>query len=76
MNSLKNVVLKREFEELLGSAINIDRGNVGGYSIEVEIKTPLSYDSFLYQGKTAEQDREHDFLIIEKLFKVKNGDLV
>ena len=69
MNSFKNVVLQRECKELLLNAINVERGVVGGCSIEVEIKEPLSYDSFLYQGKNAEIYREHDFKILEQLFK-------
>jgi hypothetical protein len=67
MNSFRNVVLQRECKELLLNAINVERGVVGGCSIEIEIKEPLSYDSFLYQGKNAEIDREHDFKILEQL---------
>ena len=69
MYNFKNVVLQRECKELLLNAINVERGVVGGCSIEVEIKEPLSYESFLYQGKNAEIDREHDFKILEELMK-------
>jgi len=67
MNNFKNVVLKREVNDLLIKSININKGEIGGCSIEIEIKEPLSYDSFLYQGKNAESDRNHDFQILEEL---------
>ena len=68
MYNFKNVALKREYKGLLSEAIKIERGEIGGVSIEIETKDPTSYDSFLYQGRTAESDRDHDFKILENLF--------
>jgi hypothetical protein len=69
MNSFRNAVLQRELKDLLTSAVNVERGELGGYSIEIETKDPISHESFLYQGRTAEIDRDHDFRILEELFK-------
>jgi len=67
MYNFKNVVLQRELKDLLTSAVNLERGELGGYSIEIETKDPISHESFLYQGRTAEIDRDHDFKILEEL---------
>jgi hypothetical protein len=71
MYTFKNLVLQREYKELLSNTISLERGGVGGYSIEIETLDPKSIDSFIYHGKTAEKDREHDFLILEKIFNEK-----
>jgi hypothetical protein len=69
MNNFKNVVLQREHKELLNETVDLKKGTLGGHSIEIETRDPVSYDSFLYQGRTAESDRDHDFKIFEELFK-------
>lgn len=69
MYNFKNAVLQRELKDLLSSAVNLERGGLGGYSIEIETKDPISHESFLYQGRTAEMDRDHDIKILEQLFK-------
>ena len=69
MYNFKNTVLQREHKMLLSSMLNVERGELGGYSIEIETKDPTSYESFLYKGRTAEMDREHDIRILEELFK-------
>jgi hypothetical protein len=74
MYTFKNLVLQREYKELLSDAISLERGGVGGYSIEIETLDPKSFDSFVYNGGTAEKDREHDFLILEKIFNEKTTD--
>jgi hypothetical protein len=71
MNTFKNLALQREYKELISNAISLERGGVGGYSIEIETDGPKSFDSFVYNGGTAQRDMEHDFLILEKLFKEK-----
>lgn len=71
MYTFRNLVLQREYKELISNAINLERSGVGGYSIDIETQDPKSFDSFVYNGKTAMDDREHDFLILEKLFKEK-----
>lgn len=67
MYTFRNFVLQREHKELLNSAVSLEIGAVGGYSIEIETKDPISYESFLYLGRTAEVDRDHDFKILEEL---------
>lgn len=69
MYTFKNFVLQREHKELLNSAVSLEIGAVGGYSIEIVTDDPISYESFLYQGRTAESDRDHDFKILEELMK-------
>jgi hypothetical protein len=74
MYTFRNLVLQREYKELISNAINLERSGVGGYSIDIETQDPKSFDSFVYNGGTAEKDREHDFLILEKLFKEKTTE--
>jgi len=69
MYTFKNVVLQREHKELLDSMVDLDKGTLGGHSIEIVTDDPISYESFLYQGRTAESDRDHDFRILEELMK-------
>jgi hypothetical protein len=69
MYKFKNIVLQRELKELFSSMVNVERGGLGGFSIEVETSDPVSYESFLYQGRTAEMDRDHDLKILEELLK-------
>lgn len=69
MYNFKNAVLQREHKDLLATAVNVERGKLGGHSIEIETKDPISYESFLYQGRTAEMDRDHDLKILEELLK-------
>lgn len=69
MNSFKNVVLQKEYKDLIGTAINLERGTLGGCSIEIETDNPTAYESYLYKGKSAENDREHDFKLLESLLK-------
>ena len=69
MYNFKNTVLQREHKMLLSSMLNVERGELGGYSIEIETSDPISYESFLYQGRTAEMDRENDLKILEELLK-------
>jgi hypothetical protein len=69
MYNFKNTVLQRELKMLLSSMVNVERGGLGGHSIEIETSDPISYESFLYQGRTAEMDRDHDLKILEELLK-------
>lgn len=69
MYKFKNAVLEREHMGLLANLVNLERGKLGGHSIEIETKDPISYESFLYQGRTAETDRDHDLRILEELLK-------
>jgi hypothetical protein len=69
MNSFKNVVLQRECKNILSTTINLERGEVGGFSIEVETNNPIAYESYLYQGRNAESDRDHDYTMLEEMLK-------
>lgn len=69
MNSFKNVVLQKEHKDLIGTAVNFERGTLGGCSIEIETDNPIAYESYLYKGKTAMDDMEHDFKLLESLLK-------
>lgn len=69
MNSFKNVVLQKEHKDVMVAAINLGKGDVGGCSIEIETDNPIAFESYLYKGKTAESDRNHDFEILKKMFK-------
>jgi hypothetical protein len=69
MNIFKNVVLQREYKSLVGLSINLEKGELGGFSIEVETNNPIAYESYLYQGRTAEADRESDYQMLKEMLK-------
>jgi len=69
MNVFKNVVLQREYKSLVGLSINLEIGKLGGFSIEVETNNPIAYESYLYQGRLAESDRDQDFKMLKEMFK-------
>jgi hypothetical protein len=74
MYAFKNIVLQREHLKLIPNIIRLERGDVGGCSIEVEIDEPKSFDSYLYLGKSAMEDREHDLKLLMKLFNEKTTE--
>jgi hypothetical protein len=61
MYNFKNVALHREHKDLLSCTVNVEKGTLGGYSIEIETKNPEAYETYLYKGKTAKEDRDSDF---------------
>jgi hypothetical protein len=61
MYNFKNVALQREHKNLLSGTVNVKKGTLGGYSIEIETKNPEAYETYLYKGNTAEKDRDSDF---------------
>lgn len=66
---MKNLALKKVAKELAGNPTNtteIKKGTIGGISIEVETKEPLSFDSFLYK---TEEARDHDLEKLNELLK-------
>ena len=69
MDIFKNFVLRREVNKILNSIKTLECGHVGGYSIEITTDDSISFDSYLYQGKSAESDRNHDFEILQEMLK-------
>lgn len=69
MDIFKNFVLRREVNKILDSIKTLECGHVGGYSIEITTDDSISFDSYLYQGKSAESDRNHDFEILQEMLK-------
>lgn len=69
MDIFKNFVLRREVNKILDSIKTLECGHVGGYSIEITTDDSISFDSYLYQGKSAESDRNHDFEILREMLK-------
>ena len=69
MDIFKNFVLRREVNKILNSIKTLECGHVGGYSIEITTDDSISFDSYLYQGKSAESDRNHDFEILREMLK-------
>lgn len=74
MIKFSNAVLQREYQDLILNLQKLEKGSIGGYSIEIEIGEPLSYDSFIYNGKTAKEDMENDFLILEQLLNERTTE--
>jgi len=74
MDIFKNFVLRREVNKILDSIKTLECGHVGGYSIEITTDDSISFDSYLYQGNSAESDRNHDFEILNKLFLEKTSN--
>ena len=69
MDKFKNLVLQREYKEIADNYVSIHKGDVGGNSIEIETDDPKSYDSYVYNGKTAEVDRDHDYNLLLEFLK-------
>ncbi len=66
---MKNLGLRnsvRYFVENVQNILSIDKGNVGGVSIDIVTKEPLASDSYLYNDKI---DRDDDF---EKIVELTN----
>jgi len=76
MNKFRNVVLLREYKDLLSIILNIEPGYLGGYSLDIEIKDSICNENFIYQGKNAEADRDHDFNLLVELLKELQINLV
>jgi hypothetical protein len=64
MIKFKNLVLQREYKEMVQNHTSIHKGEVGGNSIEIETDDPKSFESYIYNGKTSEVDRDHDFNLL------------
>jgi len=65
---MKNTSLKNEIKRLIANGANItkvEKGAIGGVSIEIEYKEPLSYDSFVYYENVANRDADFDELKAE-----------
>ncbi len=69
MNTFKNFVLKREVNNLISNIQSLECGEVGGFSIEIITDDPKSFESYIYQGKTAKLDRDHDFEVLKEMWK-------
>lgn len=69
MIKFKNLVLQREYKEMSENHTSICKGEVGGSSIEIETDDPKSFESYVYNGKTAEMDRDHDFNLLMNYVK-------
>ena len=69
MYTFKNFVLKRDINNLMGNITELECGEVGGLSIEIITDDPKSFESYLYQGKSAESDRDHDLQILKTMLK-------
>lgn len=69
MNKFRNFALQRYHKDLLKNLVDLNKGEVGGYSIEIETREPTSFDSYVYNGKFAKNDREFDFNLLKRLLK-------
>lgn len=63
----KNIILNKDYRELLKEIVGVNRGVVGGFSLEVETENPQSFSSYLYLGKNGETDLAHDFELLNKM---------
>lgn len=69
MYTFKNLALKREANNLINNIESLEIGDIGGLSIEIITDDPTSFESYIYQGKNAESDRDHDFEVLKKMLK-------
>jgi len=60
-----NQALEKDIKDLVfeDKSLLIKKGTVGGFSIEVESETYISFDSYIYKN---ESDRDKDFEILWK----------
>lgn len=64
---MKNEQLKKDLSKIIANRSNIkevNKGSIGGESIEVIYSNPLSYDTYLYYNKV--EDRDADLIELEK----------
>lgn len=69
-NKIVNIALKNDLKEILANPSNhgeVTKGNMSGFSIEVEVKEPLSFGSYTYYEN--ETLRDADFEILLQLIK-------
>ena len=69
MSTFKNVALKRSINNLIENVDSLEFGDIGGCSIEIVTNSPISFESYLYQGKNAESERNHDFILLKTMLK-------
>ena len=62
---MKNEQLKRDLKDILVNKSNIksiQKSEVGGNSIEVEYREPISFDNYIYYTNEADRDLDFDEL--------------
>ena len=63
---LINNSLNNEIKDILENNLKVTKGEVGGFSIEVDELVESSYSSYIYKN---EEDRDSDLKTIEELLK-------
>jgi hypothetical protein len=60
-----NIVLKSDFKDLKKNAdkLIITKGNVSGYSIEIEDTTTQSQSSYIYYERDGDRDKDIELLL-------------
>jgi hypothetical protein len=60
-----NIVLKSDFKDLKKNAdkLIITKGNVSGYSIEIEDTTTQSQSSYIYYERDGDRDKDFELLL-------------
>lgn len=64
---MNNVQLNKDLKTILENTKNIssvEKGTLGGYSIEIEYIEPLAYETYVYYDN--EKDRDLDFEELKK----------
>ena len=72
-NKIVNIALKNDLKEILENPSNIasvTKGEVSGFSIEIEEKEPQSFSSYTYHED--EKLRDADFDELQTLIKENN----
>ena len=72
-NEIVNIALKNDLKDFLKNPSNygeVTKGEMSGFSIEVEVKEPLSFSSYTYYEN--ETLRDSDFEVLTELLKNKN----
>lgn len=63
---MKNFSLKKNIQNIINNQDNIKaitKGDIGGHSIEMSIKEPQSFDSYLYKDNLKERNEDFEILI-------------
>ena len=74
-NKIVNIALKNDLKEILvnpNKIASVTKGEVSGFSIEIEEREPQSFSSYTYYEN--EKLRDADFDELQTLIKVNNEE--
>jgi hypothetical protein len=59
---INNSVLQKDFQKIINSGYNFEKGNVSGFSIEVFEPETESFSSYIYYEDEKKRDKDYEIL--------------